>query len=92
MMSALTSIFGSDFKKKIVRFKASAWGDDAFVKGAYSASKPGLANQRTVLATPIANRLYLAGEAASERAFSTAHGAWESGRDAVALSQSGSIS
>ena len=92
MMSALTSIFGSDFKKKIVRFKASAWGNDAFIKGAYSASKPGLANQRTVLSTPIANRLYFAGEATSERAFSTAHGAWESGRDAVALSQSGSIS
>lgn len=83
MMTALTSIFGSDFKKKIVKFKTSAWGNDPFIKGAYSASKPGCADQRKVLATPVAERLLFAGEATSERAFCTAHGAWQSGRDAV---------
>lgn len=83
MMQALTSIFGSDFKKKIVKFKCSAWGNDPLVKGAYSASKPGHAGQRSVLATPVAEKLHFAGEAASERAFATAHGAWETGRDAA---------
>jgi len=71
MMSALTSIFGTQFKHKIVKFKSSAWGGDPFIKGAYSASKPGCADQRKVLATPV------------ERAFCTAHGAWQSGWDAV---------
>lgn len=83
MMSALVDIFGADFKKKIVKFKASAWGDDPFIKGAYSASMPGNSHQRIELAKPISDRLYFAGEAASERAFCTAHGAWQSGRDAV---------
>lgn len=83
MMQALTSIFGSDFKKKIVKFKSSAWGNDPLVKGAYSASKPGNADQRKVLAAPVAEKLHFAGEAASEQAFATAHGAWETGRDAV---------
>ena len=70
-------------KKKITKFRASAWGDDPLIKGAYSASKPGCADQRGVLAAPIAEKLYFAGEACSERAFCTAHGAWETGRDAV---------
>jgi len=83
MMSALCTIFGSDFKRKMSRFRVSAWGNDAFVKGAYSASKPGCAHLRSVLAQPIDKRLYFAGEAASERAYCTAHGAWQSGRDAV---------
>ncbi len=83
MLGALTDIFGSDFKRKVVRFKTSAWGADPLVKGAFSASKPGLADQRSVLAAPLAERLFFAGEATSERTFCTAHGAWQSGRDAV---------
>ena len=84
MMSALVDIFGSDFPHKIVKFKSSAWGDDPLVKGAYSASAPGKREQRVALAAPVADRLYFAGEAASERAFCTAHGAWQSGSEAVA--------
>jgi len=84
MMSALVDIFGSDFPRKIVKFKSSAWGDDPLIKGGYSASVPGGSHQRAVLAAPVADRLYFAGEASSERAFCTAHGAWQSGRDAVA--------
>ncbi len=83
MMNALVDIFGSDFKNKISKFKASAWGDDPLVKGAYSASRPGNSHQRAELAKPVAEKLCFAGEAASERAFCTAHGAWDSGRDAV---------
>ncbi|MEM7259828.1 MAG: FAD-dependent oxidoreductase, partial [Pseudomonadota bacterium] len=83
MMSALCDIFGNDFRHKIVRFAHSAWGNDGFTKGAYSASRPGCADQRITLATPVAERIFLAGEAASAKAFCTAHGAWESGRDAA---------
>ena len=86
MMTALTDIFGSSFKKKIVKFRASAWGDDPLIKGAYSASKPGYADQRKVLAAPLADLLYFAGEATSINAFCTAHGAYQSGIDAVAAS------
>ena len=88
MMSALTDTFGTNFKKKIIKFRASAWGDDPLIKGAYSASKPGCADQRKVLAMPIADRLYFAGEATSADAFCTAHGAYQSGSDAVTASAS----
>lgn len=85
MMSALTDIFGSDIKSKIIKFRRSAWGDDPLVKGAYSASQPGHADKRGVLGAPLAERLYFAGEATSVKAFCTAHGAWQSGKDAVEL-------
>ena len=88
MMTALTDTFGTNFKKKIIKFRASAWGDDPLIKGAYSASKPGCADQRKVLAMPIADRLYFAGEATSADAFCTAHGAYQSGSDAVTASAS----
>ena len=88
MMAALTDTFGTNFKKKIIKFRASAWGDDPLIKGAYSASKPGCADQRKVLAMPIADRLYFAGEATSADAFCTAHGAYQSGLDAVTASAS----
>ena len=83
MMTALKDIFGSDFNKKIVKFRSSAWGDDPFIKGAFSASKPGHSDQRKVLAAALAERLFFAGEATSADAFCTAHGAWQSGVDAV---------
>lgn len=83
MMSALTSTFGSDFRNKVTKFRSSAWGNDPFIKGAYSASRPGEAHQRAALGQPVADRLYFAGEATSEQAFCTAHGAWQTGRDAV---------
>ena len=88
MMTALTDTFGTNFKKKIIKFRASAWGDDPLIKGAYSASKPGCADQRKVLTMPIADRLYFAGEATSPDAFCTAHGAYQSGLDAVTASAS----
>ena len=88
MMTALTDTFGTNFKKKIIKFRASAWGDDPLIKGAYSASKPGCADQIKVLAMPIADRLYFAGEATSADAFCTAHGAYQSGSDAVTASTS----
>ena len=83
MMTALIDIFGSQFRKKIAKFKSSAWGDDPLIKGAFSASKPGQADQRKVLGAPVGARLFFAGEAASEKAFCTAHGAWQSGADAI---------
>ena len=38
---------------------------------------------RAALAEPVADKVFFAGEAASADAFATAHGAWQSGIDAV---------
>ena len=61
----------------------TAWHADPFAQGAYSHALPRQAEQRAVLAAPVDNRLFFAGEATSGHAFSTAHGAWESGRAAA---------
>ena len=79
----LVKLFGSEIHKALGAFKASAWGYDPWVRGAYSSSIPGAVEPRAMLSRPLAQRLYFAGEAASLRAFNTAHGAWISGQEAV---------
>jgi monoamine oxidase len=51
--------------------------------GAYSHAKPGQAGARAVLAAPVEDRIFFAGEACSAHAFSTAHGAFETGVEAA---------
>jgi monoamine oxidase len=61
----------------------SAWDQDAWVKGAYSCARPGAADQRPILAQPIDDRIFFAGEATSSNAYASVHGACISGRDAA---------
>ena len=79
----LSEVLGSEIKRALGDFRASAWGFDPWVRGAYSSSIPGAVNPRETLSRPLAQKLYFAGEAASLRAFNTAHGAWMSGQEAV---------
>jgi len=79
----LAEIFGDSVRKELGRFRASAWGFDPWIKGAYSSTAPGAVEPRKVLAHPIDQKLFFAGEATSLREFNTAHGAWKSGQDAV---------
>jgi monoamine oxidase len=55
------------------------WGADPFARGSYSYALPGKADGRAVLAAPIDDRIFFAGEACSPNDFSTAHGAYQSG-------------
>ena len=62
---------------------ATRWDRDPFARGAYSHALPGAGAARDVLAAPVADRLFFAGEACSRRRFSTVHGAWETGEAAA---------
>jgi len=75
----LKKAFGSDITKHVVRHLVSAWRGDPWVKGAYSAARPGCAHQRARLAEAVDGRLFFAGEATSEEFFATAHGAYLTG-------------
>jgi len=75
----LVSIYGADIVKHITRHSVTAWRGDPWVRGAYAANAPGCGNRRALLARPIDERLYFAGEATSPEFFSTAHGAYLSG-------------
>lgn len=60
------------------------WGKNPFVKGAYSFARPNSSGQRGVLALPVDNKIYFAGEATNNQGHnSTVHGAMETGFRAV---------
>ena len=79
----LTALFGADFRRELAPLAESAWGTDPFARGAYSHARPGQAHMRAALREPVAERLFFAGEACSPHAFSTAHGAYETGVEAA---------
>ncbi len=60
------------------------WPDDPFVRGGYSVATPGHADARDILARPLSNRLYFAGEATAPNDIAaTVHGAYVTGRRAA---------
>lgn len=75
----LVAVLGSDFRKAVEPIAESTWRTDPFIRGAYSHARVGQSGARAILAAPVADRLFFAGEACSPHAFSTAHGAYETG-------------
>ena len=75
----IKQVLGTAIGDKVVGHCVTAWRGDPWVKGAYSSARPGEEGQREVLVEPLAERLYFAGEATSRHAFSSCHGAYESG-------------
>jgi len=75
----LTALLGGDFAKRIKPTRVHRWGADPFARGSYSYARPGKADQRAVLAAPVDDLLFFAGEACSRNDYSTAHGAWLTG-------------
>ena len=79
----LAAALGADFARQLQPLAESRWSADPFSRGAYSHARPGFADHRAVLAAPIEDRLFFAGEACSPHAFSTAHGAYDTGVEAA---------
>ena len=79
----IVALLGSDFRRKLKPLSESRWAHDAFAHGSYSHALPGHAGDRAILAAPLDNRLFFAGEATSPNFFSTAHGAHDSGERAA---------
>ena len=77
----LARLLGRDWR--FTRLARTRWGADADIGGSYSHARVGAAGQRAVLAAPVDDRLFFAGEACSAHDFSTAHGAYQTGVDAA---------
>ncbi len=75
----LAALLGNDIRRHLRPLVATSWCRTDWIGGSYSHALPGSAEQRRVLAQPIDDRLFFAGEATHPTDFSTAHGAWESG-------------
>ena len=78
----LATIYGEAIRREVHPLAETAWAADPFAGGSYSHALPGRAGERARLAAPVDQRLFFAGEACSPTAFSTAHGAWQTGQAA----------
>jgi len=79
----LTRQLGADAVARISAIMSTRWQADPFARGSYSHALPGHADDRFVLAAPVGDRLFFAGEACSPEHFSTAHGAYLTGIEAA---------
>ncbi len=75
----LTRHLGSGLAKRVRPSLMHSWGKDPFARGSYSYAVPGAASERGILARPVDERLFFAGEACSTHDFSTAHGGYLTG-------------
>jgi monoamine oxidase len=75
----LVGQLGNDIAARVKPLRSHLWASDPFARGSYSYAIPGAAEQRAVLAAPVDQRLFFAGEACSRHDFSTAHGAYLTG-------------
>jgi monoamine oxidase len=78
-LTELGELMGSDFRRGLSVLGETHWAHDPWALGSYSHALPGHAGDRPVLAAPVEDRIFFAGEATHPTWYSTVHGAWESG-------------
>jgi monoamine oxidase len=80
------------FAQRVRPIGLHCWRADPFARGSYSYARPSKADLRAVLAAPVDDRLFFAGEACSRADYSTAHGGYFTGvaaADAVMAARRG---
>jgi monoamine oxidase len=75
----LVALLGSGWRRRLTPLAATRWRREAWIGGSYSHARVGRAGERAVLAEPVEDRIFFAGEACSTADFSTAHGAYATG-------------
>jgi len=75
----LEAMFGSSVRSHIGYGTMTNWAAEPFVRGAYAVASPGRADARRVLAQPVGERIWFAGEALGGGQIQTAAGARLSG-------------
>jgi monoamine oxidase len=79
----LAKLYGNQVKKAVSRASATRWNADARMLGAMSAAAPGGHVARAVLAEPLRDAVWFAGDAVHDTLWGTVGGAWESGERAA---------
>ena len=78
----IVDALGSSYRRRLHPLATTRWSADPWSRGGYSHALTGRMDARDALAAPI-GRLFFAGEACSRHAYSSAHGAYETGRAAA---------
>lgn len=79
----LAALLGSGIRRRLRFIAMSRWAAEPWICGAYSHALPGRSSARERLANAGDERIAFAGEATSVSDYSTAHGAFDSGKEAV---------
>ncbi|MGH6672075.1 MAG: flavin monoamine oxidase family protein [Xanthobacteraceae bacterium] len=79
----LAKFYGNQVIRAVRRASATRWNADPLALGAMSAAKPGGHFARAVLAEPVHEAIWFAGDAVHETLWGTVGGAWESGERAA---------
>jgi monoamine oxidase len=82
-VQSLVRSFGSDIAKRVGRAAMTDWGSNRWTRGAYAVARPGFAGARMLLAQPVANRIFFAGEVLGGPLMQTCAGACISGVSAA---------
>ncbi len=80
-LGEVVKMVGSDARKHFVKGTLTDWAENPNTLGAYAATRPGQFGARKVLAEPLADRLYFAGEAVAIGESALVSGAYNSGRN-----------
>ncbi len=78
-LSELRKFLGSSIDKKFIKGEFTRWGEDPWFRGAYASADPGYTHLRATLREPVAEKVFFAGDACSERLWATCGGALDSG-------------
>jgi monoamine oxidase len=82
-IEGLRALFGTHITRQVRGTDEVGWMSNPLTMGSYSATRPGRAGARAVLAEPLDGRIFFAGEATNPRAYATVHGAHLSGCEAA---------
>ena len=80
----LAAMLGGHIRGAVLGGRLAAWWTDPYARGSYSVARPGQAGARAALRTPLAGRLFLAGEATAGGGAMTVGGATLEGERAAA--------
>ncbi len=75
----VADIFGNSVRKHVTRCIATAWETEPWTRGSWACARPGHADKRADLASPIGDTLFFAGEATVYGGQGTCSGAYRSG-------------
>jgi len=84
VLEKMRGMIGRDVDRYLVGSAVTAWRSDPFVRGCYASARPGAYPLRAALRTPVADRVFLAGEACHESLWATVGGADLSGAETAA--------
>lgn len=94
MLESFARIVGNDARRHFNGGRVHGWIDDPWARGAYSHARPGQAGARALLARPVADKLWFAGEATGGQngdfgGAMTAGGAFLAGLNAARMAAAG---